>query len=33
MTIKNIIKEINIDKKISKKVIYDYCLNLKNENN
>tara|TARA_Y100000741_G_scaffold355678_1_gene331393 strand:- start:1292 stop:2152 length:861 start_codon:yes stop_codon:yes gene_type:complete len=32
MTIKNIIIEINKDKKISKKIIYDYCLKLKNEN-
>ena len=33
MTIKNIINEINKDKKISKKIIYDYFLKLKNENN
>ena len=33
MTIKNIINEINKDKKISKKIIYEYCLKLKNENN
>jgi len=33
MTIKNIIDEINKDKKISKKIIYEYCLKLKNENN
>ena len=32
MTIKNIINEINKEKKISKKIIYDYCLKLKNEN-
>ena len=31
MTIKNIIIEINKDKEISKKIIYDYCLELKNE--
>ena len=31
MTIKNIVKEINKEKKISKKIIYDYCLKLKNE--
>jgi len=31
MTIKNIIIEINKDKKISKKLIYDYCLKFKNE--
>ena len=31
MTIKNIIIEINKDKEISKKIIYDYCLKLKNE--
>ena len=33
MTIKNIINEINKNKKIPKKLIYDYCLKLKNENN
>ena len=32
MTIKNIVKEINIDNQFSKKIIYDYCLKLKNEN-
>ena len=32
MTIKNILKEINKNKKIPKKIIYDYCLKLKNEN-
>jgi len=32
MTIKNIINEINKNKKIPKKIIYDYCLKLKNEN-
>tara|TARA_B100001540_G_scaffold2189_1_gene2062 strand:- start:4801 stop:5661 length:861 start_codon:yes stop_codon:yes gene_type:complete len=32
MTIKNIVNEINKEKKISKKIIYDYCLKLKNEN-
>ena len=32
MTIKNIVKEINKDKKFPKKIIYDYCLKLKNEN-
>ena len=32
MTIKNIINEINKDKKFPKKLIYDYCLKLKNEN-
>ena len=32
MPIKNIISEINKDKKISKKIIYEYCLELKNEN-
>ena len=31
MSIKNIINEINKDKKISKKLIYDYCLKIKNE--
>ncbi len=31
MTIKNILKEINKNKKIPKKIIYDYCLKLKNE--
>ena len=33
MTIKNIINEINKDKKISKKIIYEHYLKLKNENN
>ena len=33
MTVKNIINKINIDKKISKKTIYNYCLKLKNEKN
>ncbi|HJM78389.1 MAG TPA: 16S rRNA (cytidine(1402)-2'-O)-methyltransferase, partial [Candidatus Pelagibacter bacterium] len=32
MTIKNIVREINKDKKFPKKIIYDYCLKLKNEN-
>jgi hypothetical protein len=32
MTIKNIVNEINKDKKFPKKIIYDYCLKLKNEN-
>ena len=32
MTIKNIVNEINKDNKFSKKIIYDYCLKLKNEN-
>ena len=32
MTIKNIIKEINKDNKFPKKLIYDYCLKIKNEN-
>ena len=32
MTIKNIVQEINKDKKIQKKIIYEYCLKLKNEN-
>ena len=32
MTIKNIIKEINKDNNFSKKLIYDYCLKIKNEN-
>ena len=31
MTIKDIIKKINYDKKIPKKLIYNYCINLKNE--
>ena len=31
MTIKNIVKKINKNKKIPKKIIYDYCLKLKNE--
>ena len=33
MTIKNIIREINKTKNISKKLIYDYCLKIKNEKN
>ena len=32
MTIKNIVKEINKNKKVPKKTIYNYCLKLKNEN-
>ncbi len=32
MSVKDIIKEINNVKKISKKLIYDYCIGLKNEN-
>ncbi len=32
MTIKGIVKEINKDKNIPKKLIYNYCLKLKNEN-
>ena len=32
MTIKDIIKKINNEKKIPKKLIYNYCINLKNEN-
>ena len=32
MTIKNIIKNINKEKKIPKKLIYNYCIYLKNEN-
>ena len=32
MTIKNIVNEINKNKIVSKKIIYDYCLKLKNEN-
>ena len=32
MSVKDIINEINYDKKISKKLIYEYCLGLKNEN-
>ena len=31
LTIKEIVKLINKDKKISNKDIYNYCLNLKNE--
>ena len=31
MTIKNIVNEINKDKKFPKKLIYDYCLKVKNE--
>ncbi len=31
MSIKDITSKINIENKISKKIIYDYCLNKKNE--
>ncbi len=31
MTIKDIIKKINNEKKIPKKLIYNYCINLKND--
>ena len=31
MTIKDIVKKINIKKKISKKLIYNYCISLKND--
>ncbi len=31
MTIKDIVKKINKDKKIPKKLIYNYCIDLKNE--
>ncbi len=31
MTIKDIVKKINNEKKIPKKLIYNYCINLKNE--
>ena len=31
MTIKDIIKNIRNEKKISKKLIYNYCVKLKNE--
>ena len=33
MTVKNIVNEINKGNKFPKKIIYDYCLKLKNENN
>ena len=32
LSIKEIIKQINKENKISKKTIYKYCLKLKNEN-
>ena len=32
LSIKEIIKQINKENKISKKTIYNYCLKLKNEN-
>ena len=32
MTVKNIVNKISKNKNISKKIIYDYCLKLKNEN-
>ena len=31
MTIKDIIKKISKQKKISKKLVYNYCIGLKNE--
>ena len=31
LSIKDIVKSINKNKKISKKEIYDFCLSLKNE--
>ena len=31
MTIKDIVKKVSNEKKISKKIIYNYCINLKNE--
>ena len=31
MTVKDIVNKINDEKKISKKIIYDYCIGLKNE--
>ena len=32
MSIKDIIKKISEDRKISKKIIYKYCIEIKNEN-
>ena len=32
MSIKDIVKKISKDKKVSKKVIYKYCIEIKNEN-
>ena len=32
MSIKDIVKKISEDRKISKKVIYKYCIEIKNEN-
>ena len=32
MTIKDIVKKITSKKKISRKLIYNYCIDLKNEN-
>ena len=32
MTIRDIVKKIHNEKKISKKIIYNYCISLKNEN-
>ena len=31
MTIKDIVKKINIKKKVPKKLIYNYCVKLKND--
>ena len=32
MSIKDIVKKVSEDRKISKKLIYNYCLEIKNEN-
>ena len=32
MTIKDIVKKVSENRKISKKLIYNYCLKIKNEN-
>ena len=32
MSIKDIVKKVSQDREIPKKIIYNYCLNFKNEN-
>ena len=32
MSIKDIVKKVSEDREVSKKLIYKYCLDLKNEN-
>ena len=32
MSIKDIVKKVSIDREVSKKLIYNYCLKIRNEN-